>query len=234
MPYQPNIIEAAKNLHPVASLSAWRVYTNGRGEKGTLTWTPAQGIGAALEHGFNESFGQLKRSTAKVCFGLDVSGSMDSNQSTVAGLNCREVAAAMVMVAMRQQPYMLFGFGSSLIPLEIRDTWSLNEVIRYLKGHRFGATDCSLPMRHCAEQGFSDVDLFAIYTDNETNQRVKPSDALNAYRRSHNPNAKLATVALQGGAFSIADPSDPGQVDFVGFDPSVPTVMVQLAEQSLV
>lgn len=228
------IVEASKYLHPVASLSAWRVYTKGRGEKGNLTWPVDVQVGNALEYGFVQSFGQLKRSEAKVCFGLDISGSMDSNSSTVAGLNCREVAAAMAMVAMKQQPYMAFGFGTSLIPLEIRDTWSLSEVINYMKGMRFGSTDCSLPMRHCSASNISDVDLFAIYTDNETNQRVKPSEALNAYRRGHNPHAKLATVALQGGAFSIADPSDPGQVDFVGFDPSVPSVMVQLAEQRLV
>lgn len=235
-PYEEKIIEAARNLHPVASLSAWRTYTNGRGVKGSLTWPVDERIGEVLEHGFNESFGQLRRSTAKVCFGMDVSGSMDVSSSTVAGLSCREVAAAMAMVAMKQQPYMVFGFGTTFVPLEIRDDWGIGAVIGYMKeiGRRFGATDCSLPMRHCAASGYSDVDLFAIYTDNDTNQRVKPSEALNAYRRNHNPHAKLATVALQGGAFSIADPSDPGQVDFVGFDPSVPQVMVQLAEQRLV
>lgn len=233
-PYEGDILEAAKNLHPVASLSAWRVYTKGRGEKGSLTWPVDKRVGEVLEQGFVQSFGQLKRSEAKVCFGLDVSGSMDTNSSTVAGLNCREVAAAMAMVAMKQQPYMVFGFGSTLTPLEIRDTWSLSQVIDYMKGIRFGSTDCSLPMRHCTANGFSDVDLFAIYTDNETNQRIKPSEALNTYRNNFNPNAKLATVALQGGAFSIADPSDPGQVDFIGFDPSVPSVMVSLAEQKLV
>lgn len=232
--YEGKILEACRNLHPVASLSAWRVYTKGQGIKGSLSWTPNARIGDVLEHGFSESFGQLKKSESKVLFGIDVSGSMGMHPSTVPGLNCREVAAAMVMVAMRQQPYMAYGFSHTLVPLDIQDNWSLNQVMQYMARITFGATNCALPIRFASEHSISDVDLFAIYTDNETNQRDKPSHALNYYRAMHNPNAKLATVALMGGAFSIADPNDPGQVDFIGFDPTVPSVMVSLAEQKLV
>lgn len=233
-PYEEKILEACRNLHPVASLSAWRVYTNGRGVKGSLVWSADKRIGQVLEHGFYESFGQLKKSDAKVFFGLDISGSMGQYASTVPGLNCREVAAAMVMVAMRQQPYMVYGFSHTLVPLDIRDDWNLDQTMKYLGSMPFGATDCSLPIRHCNQESIRDVDLFAVYTDNDTNQRSSPSEALTQYRMLHNPNAKLATVALMGGAFSIADPNDPGQMDFIGFDPSVPSVMVSLAEQKLV
>lgn len=233
-PYAGRIMAACRNLHPVASLSAWKTYSQGKGLKGSLVWRASPEVVSALEAGFYASFGQLKKSDSKVFFGLDISGSMGSNSSTVAGLNCREVAAAMVMVAMKQQPYMVYGFSHNLIPLELRDDWSLPQVMQYMSNIPFGSTDCSLPIRFCNQNAIRDVDLFAIYTDNETNQRNKPSDALNEYRRNLNPNAKLATVALMGGAFSIADPNDPGQVDFVGFDPSVPSVMVSLAEQKLV
>lgn len=233
-PYTGRIMAACRNLHPVAALSAWKTYSQGKGLKGSLVWRASPEIISALEAGFYASFGNLKKSDAKVFFGLDISGSMMTNQSTVAGLNCREVAAAMVMVAMKQQPYMVYGFSNNLIPLEIRDDWNMTQVMQYMHNIPFGSTDCSLPIRFCNQNAIRDVDLFAIYTDNETNQRNKPSDALNEYRRNINPHAKLATVALMGGAFSIADPNDPGQVDFVGFDPSVPSVMVSLAEQRLV
>ena len=233
-PYLHRIVGACRFLHPVASLSAWKTYSQGRGTKGSLTWKPCPHVVSALEEGFYASFGSLKKSESKVFFGLDISGSMGTYDSTVAGLKCREVAAAMVMVAMKQQPYMVYGFSNQLIPLEIRDDWSLPQVMQYMSSIPFGSTDCSLPIRFCNQEAIRDVDLFAIYTDNETNQRNKPSDALNQYRRNINPHAKLATVALMGGAFSIADPNDPGQVDFVGFDPSVPSVLVSLAEQRLV
>lgn len=233
-PFVGRIIGACRNLHPVAALSAWKTYSQGKGLKGSLVWRANPEVVAALEAGFYASFGNLKRSDSKVFFGLDISGSMGTYDSTVAGLKCREVAAAMVMVAMKQQPYMVYGFSNQLIPLEIRDDWTLPQVMQYMGSLPFGSTDCSLPIRFCNQHAIRDVDLFAVYTDNETNQRNKPSDALNEYRRNINPNAKLATVALMGGAFSIADPNDPGQVDFVGFDPSVPSVMVSLAEQKLV
>lgn len=228
------VLAACRNLHPVASLSAWKTYSQGHGTKGSLTWKPCPEVVSALEAGFYASFGNLQKSDSKVFFGLDISGSMGTYDSTVAGLKCREVAAAMVMVAMKQQPYMVYGFSNQLIPLDIRDDWTLPQVMQYMGSLPFGSTDCSLPIRFCNQNAIRDVDLFAVYTDNETNQRIKPSDALNEYRRNINPNAKLATVALMGGAFSIADPNDPGQVDFVGFDPSVPSVMVSLAEQKLV
>ena len=232
--YAGRVVEACRRLHPVASLSAWKTYSQGRGTKGSLAWKPCPQVVAALEAGFYASFGALRKSEAKVFFGVDVSGSMGTYDSTVAGLKCREVAAAMVMVAMKQQPYMVYGFSHNLVPLEIRDDWRLEQVMSYMASIPYGSTDCSLPIRFCNQEAIRDVDLFAIYTDNETNQRNKPSDALNQYRRNINPHAKLATVALMGGAFSIADPNDPGQVDFVGFDPSVPSVMVSLAEQRLV
>jgi 60 kDa SS-A/Ro ribonucleoprotein len=231
-PYRSNIMDAAKSLHPVSALSAWKVYSQGRGQKGSLAWKVEKVIAETLEASFYLSFGTLKKSEAKVFFALDISGSMTC-ESTVAGLNCREVAAAMVMVAMRQQPYMVFGFSSSLIPLDIKDDWRLEQVIQYIARLQFGSTDASLPIRYCIANKITDVDLFAVYTDNETNSSKSPSGFLSAYRNL-NPNAKLATVALQGGAFSIADPNDPGQVDFVGFDPSVPSVMVSLAEAKLV
>lgn len=232
--YVGRVLSACSTLHPVASLSAWKTYSMGHGLKGSLTWTPSPQIISALEAGFYGSFRNLRKSEAKVFFGLDISGSMLSTSSTVAGLNCREVAAVMTMVAMKQQPYMIYGFSRELIPLDIRDDWTLAQVMEYMRTLSFGSTDASLPIRFCNQNAIPDVDLFAIYTDNETNSGQKPSGALSQYRQNINPNAKLATVALQGGAFSIADPNDPGQVDFVGFDPSVPSVMLSLAEQKLV
>lgn len=228
------LVSACASNHPVSALSALKVYTQGHGEKGSLYWKPRREVIEALDAGFYASFGSLRKSEAKVFFGMDVSGSMRLQSSTVAGLTCCEVSAAMAMAAMKQQPYMIYGFSKGIIPLEIRDDWGLHEVIRYVSTLPFSSTDCSLPMRFCTDNRIRDVDLFAVYTDNDTNQRTPPSRALAQYRKEFNPNAKLATVACMGNAFSIADPTDPGMVDFVGFDPSVPEVMLSLAEQPLV
>ncbi len=219
--------------HPVNFLSAWRTYSQGKGERGTTTWTPDQRVNDALEAGFYNSFKNLKPSDKKVFFGLDISGSMGWTQSTVVGLNCREVAAAMVMAAIRQQPYALYGFSHNLIELDIRKHWGLDEVMNYMDGLPFGATNCSLPMQFAANQKIQDVDLFAIYTDNDTNSSrgEPPFQALERYRSVGNPNASFAAVACAGNAFTISNPNDWGSMDFCGFDSGVPGMLTDLAEK---
>lgn len=229
-PFAERISKPGRGIHPVAALSAYKVYGQGRGEKGSLVWRPDAGVLEALNVAFDNSFKGLRQSDAKVMFALDVSGSMGSNQSTVAGLNCREACAAMMMAAMKQQPYMLVGFSHRLIPLEVQPDWSLDRVIKYVSGIPFGHTNISLPMNFAAENNLNDVDMFAIYTDNEVNVGGKPYNALNAYRDKAGRNSKLAVVAAQGTAFSIADPTDPGMMDFVGLDASAPAAMLNLAE----
>lgn len=228
--YAAHIAQPHRSIHPVAALSAFKVYGQGKGEKGSLTWRPEQVIKDALNAAFDASFRGLRQSDAKVLFALDISGSMGSYASTVAGLNCREVSAAMMMAAMKQQPYMVYGFSHKLIPLDIQHGWNLDQTIRYLSSLPFGYTDAGLPIRFCTENKIHDVDMFAVYTDNETNRSGRPVDYLRQYRDASGRNSKLAVVAATGSAFSIADPSDPGMMDFVGLDASAPAAMLSLAE----
>src|ERR1043166_1583365 len=70
------------------------------------------------------------------------------------------------------------------------------------------------------------IDLFVIYTDNETRAgRVHPSQALRDYRERAGIPARLAVVAMASNGFSIADPDDAGMLDVVGFDSAVPQVI---------
>ena len=46
----------ASRLHPISLLEAMRVYESGRGDKGSLKWTPSQPILDALEVAFYSSF----------------------------------------------------------------------------------------------------------------------------------------------------------------------------------
>lgn len=218
--------------HPVQMLSAYKVYGSGHGQMGSLAWRPDARVTKALENGFYASFGSLEKKTNKVIFGLDVSGSMFTNPSTVAGLNCAEAAAAMVMAAAKQQPFALFGFSHNLVDIPIDDTWSLDRILTYVRKIPFGYTKCALPITHAHSLGVSDVDLFAIYTDNETNGGPKPMSALQAYREAHNPDACFASVAFAGNAQSIVDPDDWGSSEFCGFDSSVPGLLSELAERT--
>jgi 60 kDa SS-A/Ro ribonucleoprotein len=72
------------------------------------------------------------------------------------------------------------------------------------------------------------VDVFVVYTDNETwFGEIHPTQALAKYRQATGINAKLIVVGTTATCFSIADPNDAGMLDVVGFDASVPAVMTQ-------
>jgi len=68
------------------------------------------------------------------------------------------------------------------------------------------------------------------YTDNETwAGRMHPVEALQQYRRKSGIAAKLIVSGMTSTGFSIADPSDGGMLDVVGFDSDAPSVMADFA-----
>ena len=68
-----------------------------------------------------------------------------------------------------------------------------------------------------------------IYTDNETwAGNVHPAQALRDYRRAR-ASTKLVVVGMASNGFSIADPTDAGMLDVVGFDTATPPVIADFA-----
>ena len=98
----------------------------------------------------------------------------------------------------------------------------------------FGSTDCAQPMLYAMKNRIP-IDVFIIYTDNDTwIGDVHPFEALQDYRREMNlPDAKLIVCAMTSSGFTIADPSDPGMLDIVGFDSSAPQIITNFALSSL-
>jgi 60 kDa SS-A/Ro ribonucleoprotein len=75
-----------------------------------------------------------------------------------------------------------------------------------------------------------DVDTFVVLTDNETYAgSVKPTQALKQYRDATGINARLAVFGVASTEFTIADPQDRGQMDFVGFDSNAPRVLADFS-----
>ena len=90
-------------------------------------------------------------------------------------------------------------------------------------------TDCALPMVYATEKGLK-IDTFVVYTDNETwAGAIHPHQALAEYRRKSGIDAKLIVVGMTATEFSIADPTDPGMLDVVGFDAAVPSLISEFA-----
>lgn len=222
-------------VHPISLLVALRTYSSGRSARGESEWTPSRPVVDALDAAFYAAFGTVQPSGKRTLLALDVSGSM---VSPVAGLplTCREASAALALVTAAVEPtYEIVGFTSAtgsvysrdtvLTPLAISPRQRLDDAIRAVSNLPFGGTDCSLPMSWAEATG-TPVDTFVILTDNETwAGREHPHQALQRYRERMGIDARMVVVAMTPTEFSIADPSDPGMLDVVGFDTATPQIL---------
>jgi 60 kDa SS-A/Ro ribonucleoprotein len=231
---------AKGRVHPVAYANALGVYRNGTPARADAygysygrdkSWTISPKISGALEAGFYESFGTVTPANKATMVALDVSGSMAGPAPAgLVGMNCREASAVMAMVTVRTEPYvMVTAFTGTMTELNISDTDSLDTVVKKISGLRFGRTDCAQPMLYAKARNLG-IDTFAVYTDNETwAGTIKPNQALKQYRQASGRNARSAVVSMVATPFSIADPTDSGMMDFVGFDTTAPSVLADFS-----
>ena len=229
-------------IHPISVLMAQSVYKSGHGMKGSLSWSPVPRVVNALEKAFYASFANAPKTGKRFYIGLDVSGSMGSGNVAGTPLTPREAAAAMAMVTMKtEDEYYIAGFtngtsssmwsnrgyGSGVTKLELTPDMTLDAACRYTSGLPFGGTDCALPMLDAAAKNIP-ADVFMVITDSETwAGSTHPTVALQQYRNKMKIDAKLIVMGVVANEFTIADPTDAGQMDVVGFDASVPQVIAQ-------
>jgi 60 kDa SS-A/Ro ribonucleoprotein len=219
-------------VHPIAILMASKVYAQGRGDKGKLSWAAVPTINDALDASFYQAFANVVPSGKRTMLCLDISGSMSQPVSGTS-LMCSEGSCAMALVTARVEPeYHVMAFNNQLTPLNITKSDRLTDALRKTSGWTGGSTDCSVPMLYALENKL-DVDVFQVYTDSETyHGKMHPSQALVRYRNETGIPAKLAVVGMTSTGFSIADPSDAGMLDFVGFDTASPGLMADFARGS--
>jgi 60 kDa SS-A/Ro ribonucleoprotein len=138
-------------------------------------------------------------------------------------LTPREASAAMAMVTVATEPDVdVVGFCETLRPLDISPRRRLDDVISMVSSLKFGGTDCALPMTDALMKGL-EYDTFIVYADSETwSGGIHPYQALRQYRQQTGIDAKLVVVGMAATEFTIADPSDPGMLDVVGFDTAAP------------
>jgi len=116
-----------------------------------------------------------------------------------------------------------------MTPVDITACSRISDVVSRVHALPMGGTDCALPMVHALKERW-EVDTFVVYTDNETwAGSIHPVQALQQYRRETGLPAKLIVVGLTATQFTIADPSDAGMLDVVGFDASAPAVMADFS-----
>jgi 60 kDa SS-A/Ro ribonucleoprotein len=239
-----------QRVHPIAILAALKVYGNGKGVKGSLTWSPDRAVMDALDAAYYLAFGGLIPTGKRTMLALDVSGSMGT--STVCGmdfLSAREAAAAMAMVTARvEKEWHAIGFTggggqdgfkssrcsrtmwgrdvpAGVSPLKISSRQRLDDIVRYVSELPMGGTDCALPIIYALEKRI-EVDVFHVYTDNETwAGNLHPFQALREYRNKMGIPAKMVVAGFSANHVSIADPNDAGMMDVAGFDSAVPSII---------
>lgn len=214
-------------LHPLTTLTAAKVYASGRGIKGSLTWTPGTTVLQALDAAFHHGFAAVEKTDKRFLLALDVSGSMCS-QIAGSPLTCRDAAAAMSLVTATTEETHAVAFTSTVTPFPIRAGEPLPDLVSRMAVMPFGSTNCSGAILYAMYANIP-VDVFVMYTDNETNCGVHPYQALREYRQRMGIPAKLVVVGMSSGGFSVADPSDGGMLDVVGFDTTVPAVISDFA-----
>lgn len=216
-------------MHPLKLLVAQRIYRQGRGMLGGLSWTVNQDVLGTLDDAFKLAFGTFEPSNARTLIGLDVSGSMSCGTVCGAPLDPMSAAAAMSLVALHTEPQvhvMAFDHGIREIPVTKRH--GIDGMLGLLP-RNYGGTDCALPMKYALQKKIP-VDAFYVYTDNETHSGpMHVYQALRQYREKMGIPAKLCVVGMISNGFSIADPDDFGMLDVVGFDTAAPALMAEFA-----
>jgi 60 kDa SS-A/Ro ribonucleoprotein len=213
-------------VHPLSLLMAHSTYAAGKGLRGSGTWLPVPRIVDALESAFYKAFAHVEPTGKRYLLGLDVSASMSCGQIGGTPLSPAEGAAAMAMTTLRTEPMCdIMGFAHTFRSLGISPAMRLKDVLKRTTNRTFGGTDCALPMLYAMQHKLK-VDVFVVYTDNETwYGGIHPAQALQEYRQRMGLDAKLIVVGMLANNFSIADPGDTGMLDVVGFDSTVPQVM---------
>ena len=228
-------------IHPLAVLIAEKVYAQGHGVKGSLTWKPVSKIVDALDEAFYATFKNVEPCGKPVLLALDVSGSMDGSKIAGSCLTAREASAAMALVTAATEPeceIIAFsapaggGFGGmhgggepGITRVNLSPRMRLDDVIQRIRAIPMGGTDCALPMIW-ARRNKLNVSAFVTYTDSETwAGSIHPAQALRLYRDEFVSDAKAVVVGMTSNGFTLADPNDRGMLDVVGFDTTVPAVI---------
>ena len=221
-------------VHPLQVLVGMKTYSQGKGDLGSMTWTPNHYITTALSTTFRYAFGNITPTGKRFMIGLDVSGSMTMCMCAGAkNITPREGSVAMAMMTLHAegaQNVHIYGFSNIFYNFngKIRPEMTIQDAIK-ATDVPFGATDCALPMTEALKMYTSNgvgIDVFCVYTDNETYApNIHPQVALEQYRKTTGIDAKLIVVGMVANQLTIADPKDKNTLNLAGFDTSTPELI---------
>ena len=229
----PKSVKDSK-VHPLQVLVGMKTYSQGKGDLGSMTWTPNSYITSALSTTFRQAFGNITSTGKRYMIGLDVSGSMTMCMCAGAkNITPREGSVAMAMMTLHAegaQNVHIYGFSNVFYDFngKIRPEMTIQDAIK-ATDVPFGSTDCALPMTEALKmytQSGIVFDVFCVYTDSETYApTIHPQVALERYRKTTGVDAKLIVIGMASNNLSIADPTDKNTLNLAGFDTSTPELI---------
>lgn len=227
----------ASRVHPFAVLLGAKVYASGKSVKGKGEWTVVPQVLEALDEAFDLAFGNVTPTGKNFVLGVDISGSMaqggfGGGTPLLGGaMQPREAAAAMALITARVEPsYFIGGFTTTFRDLGITSKDTIASVLKKTANQPHGGTDTSVAIQHALREKIP-ADVFVVYTDNETwAGDAHTSLALAQYRKVTQLPAKLAVVAFTATNRTVRDVTDPGSLDFVGLDASLPQALSAFAQ----
>ena len=229
----PKSVKDSK-VHPLQVLVGMKTYSQGKGDLGSMTWTPNSYITTALSTTFRQSFGNITPTGKRYMLGLDVSGSMSSFMCAGAkNITPREGSVAMALMTLYAEGaenVHIYGFSNTFYNFngKVRPDMTVQDAIT-ATDVPFGSTDCALPMTEALKmyrQNGIVFDVFCVYTDSETYApKVHPQVALEVYRKETGIDAKLIVVGMTSNCLTIADPKDKNTLNLAGFDTSTPELI---------
>src|SRR5262249_52838865 len=118
-------------IHPLAVLIAQRIYAQGKGDKGSLSWSPVGSIVDALDEAFYAPFQNVRPCNQPLLLALDVSGSMGGSRIAGSCLTAREGSAAMALITAATEPEChIMAFSDRFMRLNISPRMRLDDVIK--------------------------------------------------------------------------------------------------------
>ena len=219
-------------IHPIKVLVASKVYKNGHGDLGSLSWVPNSFISNAFTTLFRLSYGNITPTGQSIMVALDVSGSMSSAVLGSKVLTCRDASIAMALLYLETEKNVsVVGFSAGLTDMsgpssrnQLRRGMTIDEGLAATNGMAFSSTDCVLPIHHAIKHNLK-FDAFIVLTDNETYApNEHPQSALVRYRQMMGTETKLIVIGMTGNCFTIVDPTDRKTLNLAGFDTSTPEI----------
>jgi 60 kDa SS-A/Ro ribonucleoprotein len=212
-------------VHPMAFLIATKVYAQGRGVIGSLSWTPKPQVIDALDEAYELAFANVVPTEKAILVAVDVSGSMDARCFGTGALAARDAAAAMaVFFARTESNVMTVAFSTETYETTLSKRMRLDDAVKHFSKWG-GGTDLAQPVLYALRKKVF-VDAFVICTDNETwAGSTHASQALAKYRQAINPDAKLITLAAAANGAEVVDPKDTKSLGIAGFDANAPQIV---------